>query len=51
MLLSKNESRRDNDGEASTSQTTVGFFSKTTNARASLTLFCTFLCGHFPTTT
>lgn len=44
--------RRDNDGQARTPQTTVGFFlSKTTIARAFLTLFCTFLCGHFPTTT
>lgn len=27
------------------------FLSKTTIARAFPTLFCTFLCGHFPTTT
>ena len=42
--------RRDNDGQAITNNSWL-FLSKTTIARAFLTLFCTFLCGHFPTTT
>ena len=54
-MLSKNISRRDdNDGEGNENvknNNRLLFFSKTTIARVSLTLFCTFLCRHCPTTT